>query len=900
MTTVPEKDVHRPPSDDLYSLIFNSVNDIIVVHDAVTGRPIEVNQRCADVFGYSKEEFLSLTIEEWSHSDPSFTQRRALEFIQKAARGEPQLFEWLCKKKDGSLFWTEVSLQRATIQGRGVILAVVRNIDERKKADTRLATEYAFRNAVIDKAGEGICVCHAINDFPYVEFSVWNNRMVEITGYSLEEINQRGWYQSLYPDPDIQAKAVERMSRMRIGDDIIGEEWEITRKDGKVRSVRISTSIIEKATDDVHVLALIHDVTSLKNALESLRQEHELLERIAETSPAGITFVNAEGQIVYANEKAQQVLGLKRSEITCRYFNSSDWKITDFAGNPFPEEQLPFFQVKKKKAPVFNLQHAIERQDGQRVLLSINAVPNFDAAGRFNGMVATIDNVTDQWLAERALQESEEKYRKLVENATDAIFIAQDFAIKFPNKRALEILGYSGEELKHIPFAQFIHPDDREMVVDRHSRRMGGERNLPTTYSLRVINKHGLEYHVELNAVMIDWEGKPATINFVRDITEQKRLEASLQQSRKMEAVGTLAGGIAHDFNNILMGIQGRASFILSEIDYHHPYYEHMKRIEECVKSASDLTNQLLGFARGGKYEVKPIDMNRVMEQTSRMFGRTRKEIRIVKKYEPEIWIVEADSRQMEQVLLNLLVNAWQAMPEGGTIYLQSENLCVEKKYDMTFPIEDGRYVRISVTDTGEGIDEAVKSRLFDPFYTTKEKGRGVGLGLASVYGIIKNHNGFIHVHSQKGKGATFTIYLPASDKKMDEDRFPIDSEKKGMGTILIVDDEEMIIDVAGLLLNKLGYDVLVARSGKEAIEMFRRKKEQVDAVILDMIMPGLGGDAVYDELKKLDPKVKVLLSSGYSINGQAGEILNKGCNGFIQKPFTIRQLAQHLNRILQ
>jgi len=509
-----------------------------------------------------------------------------------------------------------------------------------------------------------------------------------------------------------------------------------------------------------------------------------------------------------------------------------------------------------------------------------------------------IQKIKERKLAEQALRESEEKYRILVENANDAIFVAQDEVIKFPNPKTENISGYSEEELFKISFADLIHPEDKDMVLDRHRKRLAGGE-LSSTYSFRIINKTGEELWMQLSTVFINWEGRPATLNFLRDITLQRKLEAQFQYAQRMEAIGTLAGGIAHDFNNLLMGIQGNASLMLLDVVTSHPQYEKLKNIEQYVRNGADLTKQLLGFARGGKYEVKPTDLNDLVKKSSEMFGRTKKEITIHPKYQEGIWTVEVDQGQIEQVLLNLYVNAWQAMPGGGELHLQTENVTLDEDFAKPFAIEGGKYVKTSVTDTGAGMDDATQQRIFDPFFTTKEMGRGTGLGLASAYGIIKNHGGFINVYSEKGEGTTFNIYLPASEKKVIEDKMLSEEVLKGTETVLLVDDEEMITDVGGQFLQRIGYRVLIARNGKEAIEIYEKSKDQIDLVILDMIMPVMGGGETYDRLKEIDPEIKVLLSSGYSIDGEATEILGRGCNGFIQKPFDVKKLSQKTRGIL-
>jgi len=404
---------------------------------------------------------------------------------------------------------------------------------------------------------------------------------------------------------------------------------------------------------------------------------------------------------------------------------------------------------------------------------------------------------------------------------------------------------------------------------------------------------------VELNAVLINWENRPATLFFLRDITLQQKLEMQLQLSQKMEAVGTLAGGVAHDFNNLLMGIQGRTSLMLVGTDPIQPQFEHLKEIETYIERAAKLTRQLLGFARGGKYEVRPTNINDLVEKSAQMFGRTKKEIAIYKKYQDQIWTVEVDQSQIDQVLLNIFVNAWQAMPAGGDLYLQTENQMLSEKFAEAYGVRPGKYVAISVTDTGIGMDEKTLKRVFDPFFTTKDKERGTGLGLASAYGIIKNHDGIIMAEGAKSQGATFRIYLPASEKSVIGELQDDHNILTGSETILLVDDEEMIIDVGAQVLKKLGYEVLTARHGKEAIEVYQQNRQKVAMVILDLIMPEMGGGETYDRLKEMDPNVKVLLSSGYSLGGQATAILKRGCDGFIQKPFNLKDLSEKLRQII-
>ena len=382
-------------------------------------------------------------------------------------------------------------------------------------------------------------------------------------------------------------------------------------------------------------------------------------------------------------------------------------------------------------------------------------------------------------------------------------------------------------------------------------------------------------------------------------MTKKKNLEQQLTRAQKMEAVGTLAGGIAHDFNNLLMGILGNVSLMLMDFDESHPFFDRLKSVEEYVQRGSDLTKQLLGFARGGKYEVKPTHLGEFIQKSSEMFGRTKKEIRIHHKVAQDLYAVDVDRGQMEQVMLNLFVNAWQAMPGGGDLFLSVENINLDKIEVSPYDIMPGRFVKVTVTDTGIGMEDSVKERIFEPFFTTKERGRGNGLGLASVYGIIKNHGGFIDVESEKDLGTSFMIYLPASDKDVPGEHKTNGEIKKGYETVLIIDDEEMILDIGSKMLEGLGYEVLAAPGGRQGLQIYEQARDKIELVILDMIMPDFGGKETFDTLCRVNPNVKVLLSSGYSLDGQAKDIMKSGCKGFIQKPFSMAEFSKKIRDIL-
>ena len=529
-----------------------------------------------------------------------------------------------------------------------------------------------------------------------------------------------------------------------------------------------------------------------------------------------------------------------------------------------------------------------------------------------NGQVVRIagiaKDITKRKQAEVALRESEERFRELAELMPETIFeVNLAGRLTFVNRNAYNYFGYTQTDLKQgLSSFDMIIPADRDHAKQNVAQILSGERTGINEYT--ALRKDGGTFPVIIHSAPIFKEGKPVGLRgFIIDITDRKKaeeerrkLEVQFQQAQRFEALGTLAGGIAHDFNNLLMNIQGNTSLMLFEIDNTHPNFEPLKNIEKQVKSGALLTRQMLGYARKGKFNVKPVDLNQIVDESAETFGRTRKEITIEREFEDDLFSIEADQGQIEQVLLNLYVNAADAMPGGGKLFLKTQNEThLNIKSDHYRP-KPGNYVQLTVTDTGSGMDKATLERIFDPFFTTKEMGRGTGLGLASVYGIVKSHDGYIDVESEKGHGTTFTIFLPAAEKGV-EDNAEADARLiKGSGTLLIVDDEELVLDVGVNMLEKLGYTVLKAHNGTEAVDIFEANKDKIKMVILDIIMPDMGGGEVYDKIKPINPGVKVLLSSGYSVDGQAIELLERGCDGFMQKPFTMEELSGKITQILK
>lgn len=475
--------------------------------------------------------------------------------------------------------------------------------------------------------------------------------------------------------------------------------------------------------------------------------------------------------------------------------------------------------------------------------------------------------------------------------------LTHDARIVYANPPAVSLIGEHQKNILALHLPDFFSGNDRQKIQSMLDTAHNTSQVVTTDSPLNMNKKL-----VEFKILPLEKE-KDKTLIMLSDVTEQKRREAQLQQAQKMEAVGTLAAGIAHDFNNLLMGIQGYASLMLLNIDAGCSYYEMLKSIEKQVKSGSRLTRQLLGYARKGKYEVRLINLNQLVNDTAETFGRTKKNIIIHKDLAKGLYPIEADEEQIEQVMLNLFINAADAMPGGGEIFLQTRNTTdKEIKSGLYNKAKAGNYVMLTFADTGTGMDEKTMERIYDPFFTTKEMGRGTGLGLASTYGIIKGHGGYIDVASEMGINTTFKIYLPVKEKHSKEKSTKVlkhNGIHKIRGTILLVDDEEVVRDVTLNMLKIMGLNVITAMDGKEAVEIYQKKQTDIDLIMLDMVMPSMGGSEAFDRLKKINPDIKVILLSGYSINSEAAEILKRGCNGFLQKPFTVKELSQKILDIL-
>ena len=669
-------------------------------------------------------------------------------------------------------------------------------------------------------------------------------------------------------------------------------------KDGTKKPVDDSSAPIR---DDkgkiIGVVLVFRDISERKIAVEQLRASEERHRSVVDNINVGIALISRNMEILALNNQMKKWypdIDISQKPICYKSFNKPS--INDLCPD----------------CPACLTMDDGEAHESIRDILADNEARNYrvlssplkDKAGKIIAAIEMVEDITDQKKAQEALQRSELKYRELVQNA-NSIILRMDSQgnVTFFNEFAQQFFGYTEDEIlgKNVVGSIVPETDSELRNLAAMIRDIGLNPEKHASNENENMRKDGGRIWVSwTNKAIYDKDGNIIEILCVgNDLTERKLLERQLLQALKMESIGTLAGGVAHDFNNLLMGILGNASLMLMNTDPADPNYNRLKSIEKQVESGSKLTSQLLGYARKGKYELKTINLNQLVKDTSELFGRTRKDISIYLELLPDLLAVEADKGQIEQILWNLYVNAADAMPGGGNFILKTFNTDHKNMKGRLYVPRPCKYVILTVTDTGIGMDNEIKERIFDPFFTTKEMGRGTGLGLASAYGIINGHDGYIDVESRKGEGTTFSIYLPASEKKIAKSVDIAEKLLRGTETVLLIDDEETILDVGQALLKAMCYKVLTAKSGQEAIELYQKNQEDIDIVILDMIMPNMSGGEVYDRMKEINPDIKVLLSSGYSVDGQATDILNRGCNGFIQKPFNINELSAAIRQIL-
>jgi PAS domain S-box-containing protein len=604
-----------------------------------------------------------------------------------------------------------------------------------------------------------------------------------------------------------------------------------------------------------------------------------------------ILVLDKQNRVLDLNPAAEQLTGCGISDA----FGLPIEQIWPYQSSPI----LPFNTVAGKS------EELVLKRDGKQRTYALRISTIVDPGGRLTGKVVLLSDITERKRVEEALQESEEKYRSVVENAKEAIFISVDGMIKFANRRASELSGYSIEEFGSRHFIEFVHPDDNHLMVERYPQGME-HIDVPKTTTLRVVFKQGDIRWVKLSEVLITWEGRPAILSFLTDITNIRRLEVEQQRVQKLESVGLLAGGIAHDFNNILTAILGNISLAGAEAAPGSELRNGLEQAEKASLRAKDLTQQLLTFSKGGAPITRLSSLTQLVKDTAG-FALRGSNVKCRFSILADLWHAEIDSGQVSQVIHNLVINAQQAMPSGGSIELRAENFVLSEKQRIGsgLPLLEGNYVRVIVADHGSGISAEHLEKIFDPFFTTKKTGSG--LGLATSFSIARNHGGHLSVESEPGSGSTFYLYLPASTQTAAPKpaRKVASKAVVGRARILVMDDEQGVREIAGRMLTHLGYaDIEFATDGAAAIKLYKaamKSGKPFTVAVLDLtIAGGMGGIETVQKLLKIDADVRAIVSSGYAGDSAMAEYRGYGFSGMVAKPYTLEQLRKALQDVME
>jgi PAS domain S-box-containing protein len=629
-----------------------------------------------------------------------------------------------------------------------------------------------------------------------------------------------------------------------------------------------------------------------------VRQAEEKYRSIFENTVEGIFQSTPDGRFITVNPSMARILGYESPEEMVA-------TVTDITHQLYvdPERRGEAARIQEERGILQGLEFEAYRKDGEKIWLSLNRRSVRDENGAELYREGSVEDITERMRAAEELRVSEKRYRDLVENARDLIY-SHDLEGNYTsiNKAGEQITGYTREESLSMNIAQTVAPEYLEKARRMIVGKLTGEE--VTAYELEIIAKDGRRIPVEVNTRLVYQAGVPCGVQGIaRDITDRRELEDQLRQSQKLEAVGQLAGGVAHDFNNMLTVINGYSDLLLRGLGQDDPMHSKVEEIKKAGERASSLTRQLLAFSRKQVLQPKVLQLRSVVADVDKMLRRLiGEDIDLLTVLAPELGSIKADPGQIEQVVMNLAVNARDAMPQGGKLTIEAENVYLDGEYvSHHITAAPGPYVMLAVSDTGVGMDEKTKARIFEPFFTTKEVGRGTGLGLSTVYGIVKQSGGNIWVYSEVGKGTTFKIYLPRVDGVVDSDstRNATAELPRGHETVLLAEDEEQVRRMTRTILEMNGYRVLEASSGDEALATYKQHEGRIDLVITDVVMPQMSGRELAQSLEALRPGIKVLYVSGYTDDAIVRHGLLDAGIAFIQKPFTPEALSRKVREVL-
>ncbi|MEW6349513.1 MAG: PAS domain S-box protein [Thermodesulfobacteriota bacterium] len=875
------------------------LSDAFVVFD-FQGRFLYWNRAVRDISGYEDHEISAMNPLDFF--SPDDRQPVSHSIALAATQGHASL-EASVITKDGKAIPFEFTGDLLKDQaGKAMGICVVgRDIARRKQAEEALVESEARYRSLMEAAPDPIVVYDTRGLVTYL-----NPAFTNVFGWTLEERLGRTLDEFVPEDRIPETRAgIDRVLR---GEPVISLETRRLTKDGRILDIEVSASVFSGSDGKLAGSIVIHRDVSDKKAMEKAvresreeyrrlyeesRRASEMYRTLLDASPDPIVVYDIQGIPLYLNPAFTRVFGWTFEDVRGK-------KIDFVPPEHWPETRRHIGKIVKGEN-FYDFETKRYTRDGRVIDVSLSGSSFLDEDGLAAGSVIQLRDITERTRSEQALKESEERYRLLTQNSLTGIYIHQDGRFVYVNERLGEILGWSPDEMIGQEFWRFVYPEDLETVKARGMARSLGEKVIPQ-YEFRVVCKDGATKWLDVLATTIMYHGRTANMGNVADITHRKRLEEQLRQALKMEAIGRLAGGIAHDFNNLLTAMIGYSNMLLQQMPQRDAHRDKIVQINRAADRAAELTRQLLAFSRKQVLQVAVIDLNDVVTDLEKMLRRLiGEDINLVTALRAAQPRVRADPGQVEQIMVNLAVNARDAMREGGTLIIETANMVLDEGYTKThMSVKSGMYVMLAFSDTGEGMDADTLSRIFEPFFTTKPKGRGTGLGLSTVYGIVKQHEGHIEAYGEPGRGTTFKVYLPCVDALAEPmSRTGIRQPQRGTETVLIVEDEEMVLDMACESLESFGYRVLRAGDPERALEVCRTHESAIDLLLTDVVLPRTDGRTLYRDIAAARPGIKVLYMSGYTANAIVHRgVLERGLH-FLQKPFTMDELARRVREVL-
>ncbi len=765
-----------------------------------------------------------------------------------------------------------------------------------------LESETRYRH-ILEQASDGIVLAQ-----PEGQLVLVNQRICEMMGYTEAELLQLP-LSSLYEPGELARTPLGWDEVLRSS--MVIRERRLQRKDGSTFIAELSV----RRTADGLAQAIVRDITERRRSEAAIRAERDLLDGVLTTSVAGIVVVNPSGQVIFLNPSAEAVLGVTRVELAAGTDLPPGWKLMNLDGTPMLPEARPARRVVRTGEPVNDTRFAVLRPDGRRVIVSVNAAPLRNAGGVTTAVVLSLSDITDQYVAQQALRDREEQLHRITAAVPGVVYQyvagpGPEERFVFMSEGARELLGASAEEILADATRAWtlMDPEDRTAMSAQFARYSATLEPWSFDFRLRGPGPRVRWLRDIATAIAAPDLGQVVWYGVIVDITERKRLEEELRQSQKMESLGRLAGGVAHDFNNLLTVIRGYADVLSRELAEGDPRFGEVREIRRAADRATALTRQLLALSRRQVLVPREVDLNALVQEMEQMLRRVLGEnFSIVTVRGPDLGLVRADPGQLEQVLLNLAVNARDAMPGGGTLTIDTIRMVLPAGGDepATRGVPPGDYVVLRVTDTGMGIDRETQAKIFEPFFTTKPLGEGTGLGLSTVYGIVQQSSGAITVESNVGAGTTFRIFLPrlAEGAVVSADAplpgVPRPAGRRRRSTVLLVEDDDGVRQLTRRILEDFGFGVLEARNGSEALTHLDAGSPRIDAVVSDVVMPGMGGRELVGRLRLRRPDLPVLFLSGYTGDEVSDEVRGQLHQAFLQKPFSPDALGAALEELL-